>query len=107
MTARRKQFSSRGDTAALGDVMRARYTDTTPAPTTEQPPAAPVRPAMVTRSWYLPAEVAEALQHAADDLYHELRGRAPKHAVLAALLRAGIDHPDQARERLTSTDPQP
>ncbi len=104
MTPRRKEFARRGDTDALGDLMRARYTDTAPAAPGPSSPA-PARPRMVTRSWYLPAEVADQLQAAADDLYYELRGRAPKHAVLAALLRAGIDHPDRARELLTDSQP--
>ena len=53
----------------------------------------------VTRSWYLTAEVADQLQAAANNLYHELRGRAPKHVVLEALLRAGIDQPDRGADR--------
>jgi hypothetical protein len=52
----------------------------------------------VTRSWYLTAEVADQLQAAANNLYHELRGRAPKH-VVEALLRAGIDQPDRGADR--------
>ncbi|MFN2494565.1 MAG: hypothetical protein ABR608_01455 [Pseudonocardiaceae bacterium] len=103
MTGRRKEFAHR-DTDALGDVMRARYADagSAPDPRNATPPApAPPRPRMVTRSWYLTAEVADQLQAVADDLYYELRGRAPKHAVLAALLRAGIDHLDRARELLS------
>ena len=104
MTPRRKEFARRGDTDALSDLMRARYADTgSAAPRPSSPSPAPARPRMVTRSWYLTAEVADQLQAAADDLYHELRGRAPKHVVLAALLRAGIDHPDRARELLADS----
>ena len=108
MSARRKEFARRGDTDALGELMRARYADTGPSSAGHSsPPAATPAPAprakMVTRSWYLTAEVADQLQAAADDLYHELRCRSPKHAVLAALLRAGIDHPDQARELLADS----
>ena len=48
------------------------------------------------RSWYMSAAAAEELTGAVDDLHYELR--APKHVVLAAIIRTGLAHLDEARD---------
>jgi len=50
------------------------------------------------RSWYLSAAAADELTRAVDDLHYELR--APKHVVLAAIIRTGLAHLDEARDRI-------
>jgi hypothetical protein len=50
------------------------------------------------RSWYLSAAVADELTGAVDDLHYELH--APKHIVLAAIIRTGPAHLDEARDRI-------
>lgn len=50
------------------------------------------------RSWYLSAAAADELTDAVDDLHYELR--AAKHVVLAAIVRTGLAHLDEARERV-------
>jgi len=54
------------------------------------------------RSWYVSAAAADELAGAVDDLHYELR--APKHVVLAAIIRTGLAHLDEARERVRGAD---
>jgi hypothetical protein len=50
------------------------------------------------RSWYVSAAAADELAATVDELHYELR--APKHAVLAAVIRTGLAHLDEARDRV-------
>lgn len=54
--------------------------------------------AATRRSWYLSAAAADELTGAVDDLHYELR--APKHAILTAIIRTGLAHLDEARDRV-------
>lgn len=82
-----------------------------PAPAQAAPPvpdAAPTAPAkpsptaraqeMDRRSWYMPKATADALAAAVDDLHYATR--APKHAVLAAVIDVALAHVEEARGRL-------
>lgn len=88
---------------AVDDVPRA---DPMPPPATRdrgtaaprQPTAEPSRPAMVRRSWYLPADTADALAGLVDDLHHETR--TPRHIIWAAIGDQLTAHRDQLRDRL-------
>lgn len=106
MTTRgRKNFAAHSSLDALAEGLAQRYEPAAPAP---GEPAAGRRgkpgrkgTGMVTRSWYLPEDVADALAAAADELYYDLRGKLPKHAVLAALIAAGIDQTATVRDKLS------
>jgi hypothetical protein len=50
------------------------------------------------RSWYMSAAAADDLAGAVDDLHFELR--APKHALLSAIVRTGLAHLDEVRDRV-------
>jgi hypothetical protein len=50
------------------------------------------------RSWYMSAAAADDLSGAVDDLHFELR--TPKHAVLSAIVRTGLAHLDEVRDRV-------
>ena len=52
------------------------------------------------RSWYLSAAAADALAATVEDLHYELR--VPKHHVLTAVIRAGLAHPDEVRDRISN-----
>lgn len=114
--SRRKQHPAPPPVDDISTALAGRYhtPDPTPAETPTPPPGrkepkpAAVagvlsRPAtrMVTRSWYLPAEVAEELDVAADRVAAGLPG-VTKHQALAALLRAGIAQADQVRAELAA-----
>lgn len=63
------------------------------------------RPHGTTRSWYLPDDVADQLEEAATELYHDLRGRHTKRVVLGTLIRHGLKHQAQAKKELERTKP--
>jgi hypothetical protein len=111
-----KQFGPTREGSAVANRLADRYRDTTPVQQVDQPPASapvdqpavladPARPArtrdtgMVTRSWYLPREVAADLDAAATELARQVPG-ATKHRVLAALIAAGLRHRDEVRAEL-------
>lgn len=105
-----KQFGpSRGAASVTNRLAAVRYGESAdagpaePAPVVETPAAAPAKPKMVTRSWYLPAETADRLTRAADQLWRELPGTS-KHEVLAALLEAGLARTDDVRAQLSQTE---
>jgi hypothetical protein len=50
------------------------------------------------RSWYVSAAAAEELAGAVDELHYELRS--PKHVALAAVIRTGLAHLDEVRDRV-------
>lgn len=54
---------------------------------------------MVTRSWYLPEEVADELAAAAGELAAGVPG-VTKHVALSALIQAGLRHRDDVRAEL-------
>ena len=109
MTPRgRKDFSAHSSLDALTAGLAQRYEPTEPAPaaSSSADKGRRAKPGtkgtgMVTRSWYLPEDIANALAAAADELYYDLRGKVPKHAVLAALIAAGIDQTATVREKLS------
>lgn len=53
------------------------------------------------RSWYMSAAAADELAGAVDDLHFELR--APKHAVLSAIV-TGLAHLDEVRGRVRNPE---
>ena len=61
--------------------------------------AKPAEPDSATRrTWYVSAAAADELAATVDELHYELR--APKHVVLAAVIRVGLAHLDEARDRV-------
>lgn len=54
---------------------------------------------MDRRSWYMPRETADALAAAVEDLHYATRQ--PKHAILAALVAAALEHTNEVRKRLS------
>lgn len=58
------------------------------------------RDGMVVRSWYLSAETVEALNSTVNELFHDLRGAIPKHAIIAELITAGIAQSEDVRATL-------
>lgn len=59
----------------------------------------PDPPAMVTRSWYVPAETADRLAEVVDRVSRAVPGVA-RQDVLASLIEAGLDQADQVQEGL-------
>ncbi len=55
---------------------------------------------MQSRSWYLPADVADRLAVVVDDIHFSTRR--PKHEVLAAALAVAIEHQDDIMTKLTT-----
>lgn len=64
--------------------------------TTSDDATPPEPDAATRRSWYMSAAAADELAGAVDDLHYELR--APKHVVLAAIIRTGLAHLDEVRD---------
>lgn len=54
---------------------------------------------MARRSWYLSEAVADELSEAVDEIHYSTRQ--PKHAVLDALIRAGLEHRDDVAASFT------
>jgi hypothetical protein len=52
----------------------------------------------VRRSWYMPRAAADGLSDLVDDIHHSTR--APKAAVLAAVVAVARQHADQVRAQL-------
>lgn len=50
------------------------------------------------RSWYMSAAAADELAATADALHYELR--VPKHAIITAIIRTGLAHQDEVRDRV-------
>lgn len=74
------------------------------SPMTESEPVAASKKKTTThRSWYLAVDAADDLQAEVDNLHFELR--VPKHAALTAIIRTGLAHSDEVRERLDGSDP--
>lgn len=98
-----KNFGPSRGAGQVGNRLAGRYVNAETAPVEHAPATKPtVKPKMVTRSWYLPAETAEHLDQAADQLWRQLPGTS-KHEVLAALLEAGIDRSEDVRQRLSQS----
>ena len=70
--------------------------------TTSHDATPPEPDAATRRSWYVSAAAADELSGAVDDLHYELR--APKHIVLAAIIRTGLAHLDEARGRVRGAE---
>lgn len=68
------------------------------AQATARVPEQKPRSTMVRRSWYLPAETADALAELVDDLHHETR--APRHVIWAAIGAQLAAQREQLRDRL-------
>lgn len=66
--------------------------------TTSDDATPPEPDAATRRSWYMSAAAADELAATADELHYELR--APKHVVLTAIIRTGLAHLDEARDRV-------
>ena len=57
------------------------------------------------RSWYVSAAAADELAGAVNDLHYELRS--PKHIALAAIIRTGLAHMDEVRDRVSRPEAYP
>jgi hypothetical protein len=66
--------------------------------TTSDDATPPEAESATRRSWYVSAAAADELAGAVEDLHYELR--APKHVVLAAIIRTGLAHLDEVRDRV-------
>ena len=95
-----KQFGPSRGSSSVGNRLTDRYANTGPDEPDTAPARTPKKPAMVTRSWYLPAETADRLGQAADQLWREIPGTS-KHEVLAALIEAGLAQIDDVRTQLS------
>lgn len=93
----KKEFGPSRASGSVDNRLAGRYVDSAPA---EAPATAPSQPKMVTRSWYLPAETADRLGQAADQIWRAVPGIS-KHQALTALLEAGLAHADDVRDQLS------
>lgn len=57
------------------------------------------------RSWYMSAAAADELAATADELHYELH--VAKHAVLTAVIRTGLAHLDEVRDRVRHPERYP
>jgi hypothetical protein len=65
---------------------------------TVPPMSKPPAPPMANRSWYLPADVADALAAAVEDIHFTTRR--PKHEVIAAAVAVALEHRPEILARL-------
>lgn len=86
----RSQHSTADDTAGTAPEGAA-------APPAKAPAKEKVK--MARRSWYLSEAVADELSEAVDEIHYSTRQ--PKHAVLDALIRAGLEHRDDVAASFT------
>lgn len=92
--------SSTGQTSATSrssSTSKTPHTRVTPLEGDTPEPAAQVRSEdesvpMVRRTYYYPQEVADELAEAVDGIHFDSRGKTPKHAALAQIIRAGLEH---------------
>lgn len=88
----------------LSDMLRSRHRAEEADEATAEQPRAKATPAkekvkMARRSWYLSEAVADELSEAVDEIHYSTRK--PKHAVLDALIRAGLEHRDDVAASFT------
>lgn len=60
---------------------------------------------MVRRTYYYSRDAADALAEVVDRIHYDSRGRIPKHAVLAAIIRAGVDQANDIVGQLANEFP--
>lgn len=91
------------DWSKLANMRRQEQDPPAPAPAEAPRPATPAAgvsaPAMTRRSWYVEQTAADALSAAVDDIHFATR--APKHEVLAALIRAAVAQAEAVKAELS------